>query len=161
MSATIPFKYSNEQYKSLDLWYDFFENTFNQLKDIQFIGIPEESSLYAVYVDNKQHPYLEYVLRNVMYFLGPKWGLQIFVWPENKAFVKRIVKDWNYVHVTEVPEETYEGNPVDAVKRSTGFWDRVKGDKQLFFDIDTLLCNRNVDNFLGYDYIGAPWLGAR
>jgi hypothetical protein len=41
--------------------------------------------------------------------------------------------------------------------KSHGFWEQVKGNKILTFQLDTLLLRFGVDEFLEYDYIGAPW----
>jgi hypothetical protein len=158
MAGTLPYQYNEKQLSNLMLWYEFIEDTFDTVKRFRLDTIPEESKYFAVFVDDRRHPYMEYVIRNVMYFLGKGWGLQLFVWPENRFYVESAVKDLEYVHITEMSFEEFEGNLVDDVKRRETFWSSVKGERQLFFDIDTLLCNGNVNEFLKYDYIGAPWL---
>jgi hypothetical protein len=40
---------------------------------------------------------------------------------------------------------------------SNEFWLKVKGEKALIFQTDSLLLREGVDEFLEYDYIGAPW----
>jgi hypothetical protein len=37
------------------------------------------------------------------------------------------------------------------------FWKKVKGKKTLIFQTDSLLLRDGIDEFLNYDYIGAPW----
>jgi hypothetical protein len=158
MSETLPYNYSHEQLQSLLLWYEFIEKTTNIVRQFEFDDIPGEADLFAVFVDDRRHPYLEYTLRNVMHFLGPEWGLQLFVWPENRSYVESIVKEWETVHITEMEYEGFEIDVVDDTKRREQFWEKIKGEKQLFFDIDSLLCKRFPEEFLTYDYIGAPWL---
>lgn len=158
LAGTVPVKYSPEQYRSLELWYDFLDDTYPVLREYEFSNIPEESEFFAVFVEYRKHPYIEYVLRNVMHFLGPKWGLQIFVWPRNRAFMENIVREWRHVHVIELPEKIPGVVPYDQTIRSTELWSQVKGEYQLFFDIYSLLCRSGIEDFLRYDYVAAPWL---
>jgi hypothetical protein len=40
---------------------------------------------------------------------------------------------------------------------SVNFWRKVKGKKALIFQTDSLLLRNGIDEFLEYDYVGAPW----
>ena len=40
---------------------------------------------------------------------------------------------------------------------TSGFWKNVKGEKALIFQTDSLLLRSGIDEFLSYDYVGAPW----
>jgi hypothetical protein len=142
-----------EQSESKKLWDDFTNSTFPMVRKLQFQNIPKQSALFAVYICQESHPHTEYVLRNVMHFLGPAWGLQVIAWPNLRKFVEDIVGDWRDVFVVDIKEDiTYK----EVVTRKY-FWDALKGESQLLFDIDSLLCHGDFDEFLQYDYIAAPW----
>jgi hypothetical protein len=47
---------------------------------------------------------------------------------------------------------------VNLRKKSPDFWRRIKGEKVLIFQSDAILLREGIDEFLEYDYIGAPWL---
>lgn len=138
-------------------WNEFIERTYPQVRKFQFRDIPEESDRFVVMVEPREHPHLEYVLRNVMHFLGPAWGLQLFVGRKNKAFVKDIVKDWNKVHVAEIGTDNLTAAEYNQLKKTPGFWELIKGEHVLWIEPDCLLCHGEVDPFLEYDYVGAPW----
>jgi hypothetical protein len=43
---------------------------------------------------------------------------------------------------------------------NSAFWQMVKGEKILFFQLDSVFCSNSphkLNDFLQYDYIGAPW----
>lgn len=123
-----------------------------------FRDIPRDSRQVAVLIEFRKHPYIEYVMRNVMYFLGPEWGLQVFVWRKNREFMENILRDWSHVDIVELPEQSPGYIPQDAVMRSEEFWQGVKGETQLFFDLDSLLCRHGIEDFADYDFVAAPWL---
>ena len=40
---------------------------------------------------------------------------------------------------------------------SSFFWEMFTGEKILLYQEDTMLFHGNIDEFLCYDYVGAPW----
>ena len=38
------------------------------------------------------------------------------------------------------------------------FWNLLHGEKILIFQEDTFIFNNNINNFIAYDYVGAPWV---
>ena len=40
---------------------------------------------------------------------------------------------------------------------STDFWNKLTGDKILLYQEDTCIFKSNIEDFLDYDYVGAPW----
>jgi hypothetical protein len=41
--------------------------------------------------------------------------------------------------------------------KSVEFWELLHGDKILILQEDSFIFNNNIDEFIKYDYIGAPW----
>lgn len=129
------------------------------LKETGACEIPVDSDKYATFVDFRRSPFTEYALRNVMFFLGRGWGLQIFVPADIGPWIARIVKDWQNVQINElpaVPRVTGRGL-VDNVLRQAEFWNTVRGEWQLMFNSDTMFCRSGIEEFMQYDYVGAPW----
>lgn len=60
-------------------------------------------------------------------------------------------------NITKYPEE------YNRLLLSTDLWKSIKGEHLLIFQTDTVLCRASphaVDDFLQYDYVGAPWASA-
>ena len=135
------------------------ETHLSTLKALDFRAIPPKSDRFATFIDFKRSPYTEFALRNVMCFLGEDWGLQIFVPPKMAPWVGRIVKDWKYVHINTLRVGSY-GTGQDLLNgrlREPGLWRTMRGEWQLIFNADSMLCCKNLDEYLQYDYVGAPW----
>lgn len=146
--------FTERAFDSLVVWYEFLDRTYPELREFAFNNIPRESSRFAVFVDHRKHPYTEYAIRNVMHFLGPEWGLQVFVWPNNRRFIEKITDGWQGLNLVVLGNDV--GSP-DDIKRLSGFWQMLKGERQLFFDFDTILRNGKIEPFLKYDFVAPPW----
>jgi hypothetical protein len=146
--------YTERAFDSLCVWYDYLDKTYPYLRNQTFREIPEDTDKYAVYIDYRKHPYTEYSIRNVMNFLGPDWGLQLYIWPTNKKFIHSIVGDFKNIHIYMLSDNTLSP---DKIMRHPGFWDSLKGEKLLIFDFDTVLRNENIEQFQNYDYVAPIW----
>lgn len=139
------------------IWDVFIEDTYPLVRQLDPPRIPAESDYYAVIVEPRRHPHLEYVLRNVMHFLGPGWGLQIYASKTNYTYATDIVNGWGAVYMHELNVTDLDLASYNHFKKSRRFWSSVKGKHQLCFEVDSLLRRREVGAYLEYDYIGAPW----
>lgn len=108
-----------------------------------------------------------YVIRANMFRLGQKWALQIFYGKEaeRKALDQLLGSPEN---VTWTPI-MLNGTRRDAISKQEANWFRLSMDfwgaipeayeNALIFESDSLVLKGHgcIDNFLGYDYVGAPW----
>ena len=135
----------------------FVLNTYPEVRKFEFSEIPAVSDKFAMIIVAERHMTLEYVLRNVMHFLGNGWGLQIFVGNKNEEYVRSTTKGWDFVHIENLGVDDINQEEYNDFYKSPGFWQKVRGEKILCFDIDTMLCHHGIEEFTEYDYIGAPW----
>lgn len=135
----------------------FITTTTPVVRSLHFKNIPAESDRFAVIVEPRPHPLLEYVLRNTMHFLGAGWGLQIFTGRSNRAHMDRILNNWETVYVHYLDVDNLEREEFRRLRKSPEFWSQMRGEHLLCFETDSILCRRGVDEFLPYDYVGAPW----
>ncbi len=143
--------------QKIEIWNQFIDDTYPIVRQIPIRDIPAESDRFIVTIEPRQHPHLEYVLRNVIHFLGPQWGLQIFSGRKNYEFVQDMVKGWGNAHVYRIETDDLSTIEYNQVKKSPGFWNLVKGERVLWVEPDCMLCHGDIDEFLEYDYVGAPW----
>ena len=142
---------------NLKLHDSFLRDTSACVRELDIPTIPKESNNFAVILEPRSHPHLEYVLRNVMYFLGDGWGLYIVCGRSNQEFVSRIVADWGSVWIETLDCDNLTRHQFRSLRKSANFWRNLKGEKLLCFESDALLCRSGVGEYLDYDYIGAPW----
>jgi hypothetical protein len=124
--------------------------------------IPMETNHYAVIIEPRIHPDLLTVIKSTMYHLNEtnssiKWGLQIFHGNQNKELVENIRLSLGNVVLTNIGIDNFTHNEHSRYMEGSEFWKQVKGTKDLIFQTDSLLLRSGIDDFLEYDYVGAPW----
>jgi hypothetical protein len=141
--------------------WDAYLEQFN-LDASYFQKITNKTNKYCVIVEPRVHEKLIPVVRNFMYLLQSKgWGLIIFHGTKNEEYIKTGLKNWSstikYISLGIENLTPYEYSDLLC---SPNFWGTLidNGCEYSFiFQTDTVLLKDNIDDFLKYDYIGAPW----
>ena len=117
-----------------------------------------ENTRAAVIVETRPGFFLPRVIRNVMYFLGPRWNLYVLCREEAGAYVHASLPGWD-VWYRRVPGSGSRLGTEDYSRllTSPGFWASFPEPKLLVFQADSLLTSPDIDEFLGYDFVGAPF----
>lgn len=116
----------------------------------------------SIIIENRIVINFEQILKNHIYFLNKnnkdvKWGLQIFHSDGNENFIRNIVDGWENVVLTKLNIEDLDKKSHTELFKSLDFWESVEGETILNFQIDSLLLREIPENFLQYNFIGAPW----
>lgn len=153
-------KLTNEETKKV--WDLFLIEEY--IKHVGYVPpIPKETNYYAVIIEPRNHADLLTVIKSTMFHLNEtpssiKWGLQIFHGNQNKTAVKYIQMSLgDNVILTNMEIDNLTHIEHSEYMESVSFWEKVKGDKALIFQTDSLLLRSGIDEFLDYDYVGAPW----
>jgi hypothetical protein len=111
----------------------------------------------AIIIETRPLFFLPKVIRNVTYFLGRDWNLHVLTGPMAYEFVGSSLPGWD-VQIDVLP-----WNPIHLTKQDYSryltireFWTRLREPTVLVFQPDTLLTGTGIEEFLGWDYIGAP-----
>lgn len=150
---------SNEESKKI--WEQFIVE--EHIKYVDYVPfIADTSEHYAVIIEPRIHPDLLTVIKSTMFHLNEtnsriKWGLQIFYGNQNIELVENIKSSIDNVISTNMGIDNFTHNEHSRYMESSEFWKQVKGTKALIFQTDSLLLRSGIDDFLEYDYVGAPW----
>lgn len=132
-----------------DLSYNYFQN------------IPSITEKYCVIIEPRQQPLLIKVIKNFIYLLQNKgWGLIIFHGIDNDNYVKTHLQGWKNVKYINLHVSNLSVNDYNHIMTNVNFWEKLKTLNcihSLIFQCDTVLLKDNVNDFLNYDFIGAPW----
>jgi hypothetical protein len=128
--------------------------------------LKQDSTFNSIIIENRIVINFEQILKNHIYFLNRnnkdvKWGLQIFHSEGNEKFIRNIVNDWDNIILTKIDIEDIDKKTHTELLKSLEFWELVEGETILNFQIDSLLLRELSDDFLIYDFIGAPWSKAK
>jgi beta-1,4-mannosyl-glycoprotein beta-1,4-N-acetylglucosaminyltransferase len=153
---------SNEGIDEAEQRYTKHLRTINrilQTKPIREIKPNQKHNLLLI--DNRSSFKLEVVLLDMLYFTSTNIGLQIIHSSENKQFWYDILEkyDLQNVHLSEVDKSHFESSDTyNQFMFSEEFYNIVKGDKVLLFQLDSLLLRPLDETMFTYDWIGAPWI---
>ncbi|MCK5361007.1 MAG: hypothetical protein KAJ95_10300 [Gammaproteobacteria bacterium] len=138
-------------------WHDFINKTYARLRSLPLPVVPENTDRSVVLMEPRLHPHLEYVLRNTLYFAGEGWGLEIFAGPENWDYLKKLTKDWGTVRFHDLQAENLSTIQYNSLKKNADTWKKISAEHICWVELDCLLCRPGIDEFIEWDYVGAPW----
>jgi len=129
----------------------------------------EEETYTAVIVEPRRHKALSFVLNTFLTNLSEKWKVIIFHGNLNKEYVNDIIqKDLpqyiNRIQLEHLPIDNLTADKYSNLLVSESFYDKIPTETFLIFQTDTMINEKEKDkinDFLTYDYVGAPWKSTR
>ena len=127
----------------------------------QFQNIRKDTNKFCVIVEPRKHSLLGLVIKNFMYLLQNKgYGLIIFHGNNNKEFIEEQLIGWPNVIYSSLHVDNLTVNDYNNLLKSIEFWEKILNygcKHSLIFQTDVVLLKDSVDDYLNYDYVGAPW----
>ena len=123
-------------------------------------------SYTAVIVEPRCHPALELVLLNFNRNLDDNWNFLIYHGNNNEQFIKDIIGNHNTefssrnIKLVSLNVDNLAINDYNKLLFTDFFYENIHTEMFLIFQTDTLLSdvyNKNIYDFMEYDYVGAPW----
>lgn len=123
------------------------------------------SYLYtAIIVEPRKHKALQFVLQNFLENLSDEWKIIIFHGSENVDYVKDIVREISNdriiklvnLNVDNLNNQTYS----QLFVSKDIIYPHIDTETFLIFQTDSMIFSKNrhfINDFLEYDYVGAPW----
>jgi hypothetical protein len=142
-------------------WTKWFNKFYDKVKnDTKFNSIPITSNKAAVIIEPRKHPLLKQVIYNFMYLLPSDWSLHIFCGSDNYDFVKESILFNCNIHT--LPQSNLTEQDYNNLLTSSSFYtEYFNSEHILIFQTDTILLKDNINDFLHFDIIGAPWSFSR
>jgi hypothetical protein len=129
-----------------------------KIKKYPINDIKVNSEKEAVLIEYRIFPHIEVILRNAILNLGPKWSYTIICGKENYSFMEKMASDIHKnIKVINSNHEFMNQNLYNNFLLTTSFWNLLVGEKILIFQEDSFIFKSNIDDFLQWDYIGAPF----
>jgi hypothetical protein len=115
----------------------------------------------TILIEFRPLPNLEFLIRNTIIKL-PNWNHTVICGNNNYKFIKKlcdfICKDSeSKINIIKLEIDNLTPSQYSQLLTTKDFWEKIKGTKILLYQEDTMLFKNNIDTFLEYDYIGAPW----
>lgn len=115
-----------------------------------------------VIVEFRNYPHIEFLLRNAILKLNQdsSWSFSIVCGNLNYDLIQNIVKTIDRrVKIIQLDFiDNLSQTEYSELLTTKYFWNLFNGEKLLITQEDSYIFNSNIDNFLYFDYVGAPWL---
>jgi hypothetical protein len=138
---------------------------FQNIHLIDHIEIEEfgfDKSKESVLIEFRNFPHLEFLLKNTIIKMPNDWNHTIVCGSNNVELMKnissKICKNTpSKINIIMLPIENLTRDAYCELLTSEHFWNYFQGEHILLYQEDSILFHGNIDPFLKYDYIGAPW----
>lgn len=117
----------------------------------------------AIIVEPRCHPALEFVLKNFYDNLSDEWQFIIFHGENNKETALNICCKYfipKRVKLVNLKVDNLTPQQYNKLFYTDEFYSYIETETFLVFQTDAIICTTYKDlinNFLKYDYVGAPW----
>lgn len=156
-----PFEQINEITKNNDPKEEYRNICLQNLNYIKYIDLPEfqEKSFYeAVLIEYRCFPHLEFLIRNAIIKLGEKWSHTLICGNLNYEYMIELCdRISNKIKVIKTNYNNLFPSDYSSFLASMNFWNLINGEKIIIYQEDTFIFKNNIDDFLNWDFIGAPW----
>ena len=149
----------------IDIWNDGIKK-INEKFCNYIPTIHRDTNYTAIIVEPRKHEDLEIICKNVMYYLNEsgsdvKWGLKIYHGNKNKEFVENFTQKWKNIQLENLEIDDLSGILYNNLLKTSNFWKSTPTNNILIFQTDTILRRFGIDEFISYNYVGAPWIRYR
>ena len=129
------------------------------IKCFKLNPIKIDSELEAVLIEYRCLPHCEFLIRNAILKLKSDWSFTVICGNNNYTFFKEMCEKIDpMIKVIKTDYDNLDQNSYNNLMLSPELWNLLTGKKILIYQEDSFIFKSGIEEFLKYDYIGAPWL---
>ena len=134
---------------------------FKYIDFIRHIELPNiEKNLYyeAVLIEYRIFPHVEFLIRNTILKLGIKWSHTIVCGTDNYDYMINMCQKISpNIQVIKTNHSNLSPSEYSEMLTNLDFWNLFEGEKILIYQEDAIIFKNNIEDFLFFDFIGAPF----
>lgn len=116
----------------------------------------------AVLIEFRELPHIEFIIRNAIHKLGDLFSYTIVCGNLNYDMIVYICgmicgSISHNINIIKLNVGNLTNEEYNKLLYTKDFWNLLKGNKILIYQEDSIIFKKNIQDFLKYDYIGAPW----
>lgn len=112
----------------------------------------------AVYIEYRPLKHSETLIYNCILKLGSEWSYTVVCGKEAFDFYSNICKKIHKnIKVINTGHEHMDQNTYNNLLLTKDFWELIYGEKVLIYQEDSFIFKNNINDFIEWDYIGAPF----
>ena len=150
---------NNVHYKTYKEEFRLFcSNYIKYIKNIELPKIKKKLKYESVLIEFRILPHLEFLIRNTILKLGKDWSHTIVCGNLNYIYMKHLCFTISpNINVIKLDYDNLNQSTYSKLLATTSFWNLFNGFKILIYQEDSIIFKNNINDFLLWDYIGAPW----
>lgn len=130
----------------------------NYIRQLELPKIEINKNYEAVLIEYRCFPHLEFIIRNAIFKLDLNWSHTIICGNLNYEFILDITKNISdKIKVIKTNYDNLNQSTYSELLSTVNFWNNFNGEKILLYQEDSVIFKSNINKFLKWDYIGAPW----
>ena len=135
---------------------------YKYIDDIRKLQLPDiklNNNYEAVLIEYRCMPHLEFLIRNMIHKLGKEWSHTVVCGTLNYNFMINMCNkiDKNIKIIKTKFDNLMPPYQYSQFLATEEFWKMFVGDKILLYQEDSIIFKSNINDFIEYDYVGAPW----
>ena len=135
---------------------------YKHINDIRKLQLPEiklNNNYEAVLIEYRCMPHLEFLIRNMIHKLGSEWSHTVVCGTLNYNFMINMCNkiDKNIKIIKTKFDNLMPPYQYSEFLATEEFWNMFVGNKILLYQEDSIIFKSNINDFIEYDYVGAPW----
>ena len=130
----------------------------NYIRKLELCDIKLNQPKEAVLIEFRKFPHIEFLLRNMIHKLNDEWSHTVICGNLNYEFVKNICDSISpNIRIIKLDKDNMTQFEYSMYLTTLEFWNSLVGEKILIYQEDTCIFKKNINDFLKWDYVGAPW----
>jgi len=143
--------------------YNIFRDQLKQLlpnyRKINVKDFSCNSEFETVFIEFRILEHIEFQIRNIIYKLDSKWSHTIVCGNINFIFIKNMCKSIsNKIKIIKLDYNNLTREEYSDLLKKKEFWNLFNSQKIFIHQEDSIVFKDNIDEFLYFDYVGAPWI---
>jgi hypothetical protein len=148
-------------YDHVELFYKKLYRAFciNSVKLFN-IKIPNNTNkiINTVFIEFRELESILFNIKNCIYKFSNNVSYTIVCGNKNYNYIKYINNQLNnLLIIIKLDYDNVDRNTYNNLLLTTNFWNNLIGEKVLIYQDDSIIYKSNINDFIEYDYIGAPW----
>ena len=132
--------------------YNFF------MKHLIIPKIKKKSIYETVFIEFRKFPHVEFIIRNTILQLGQNWSHTVVCGNDNYEMMLNICNEISTdINIIKYPLEITSQNDYSKMLTTSEFWKSLYGEKILIYQEDSFIFKNNIQDFMRFDFIGAPF----
>lgn len=143
---------NHAQFRYLCFKYIYF------MRKIELPCITQNLDYEAVLIEYRKFPHIEFLIRNAIIKLGSNWSYTVVCGTKNYEYISEMCnKISKEIKVINTNYDNLNQSEYSRFLSSIEFWNLIVGKKALIYQEDSIIFKNNVNKFLDFDFIGAPF----